>query len=92
MDRVKSFFEIKTQKQFEDFAISTFFQQYRNNSIYKRYCDLIDINLNNVRNLQEIPYLPIIFFKKKKLSHLEVNQNYFLILAEQLLIIYQLII
>ena len=68
MDRVKSFFEIKTQKQFEDFAISTFFQQYRNNSIYKRYCDLIDINLNNVRNLQEIPYLPIIFFKKKKIK------------------------
>ncbi len=48
-------------------AFETFRFQYQNNSIYKLFCDHLQRNPKNVHTLQEIPYLPIEFFKSKQI-------------------------
>ena len=41
MKKNAKFFEIKTNKEFNDFAMKTFNFQYRSNWIYKKYCDFV---------------------------------------------------
>ena len=77
MEKSKKFFEIETIEEFNNFAIKTFIFQYRNNFIYKKYCDLIGYNLNNIHHVEEIPYLPIIFFKKKKIKSFKGKSKLF---------------
>lgn len=73
----KNIFKIKTPQEFNDFAMTTFVYQYKHNVIYKRYCDLIDINLSTVRYFEEIPFLPIIFFKKNKVKSFKGKSKLF---------------
>ena len=77
MKKFKDFFEIKTKDEFNYFAMKTFTFQYRNNLIYKKYCDLIGFNLDNVFSIKDIPYLPIILFKKKKIKSFMGNSKLF---------------
>ena len=71
------FFEIRNNEEFNDFAIRTFIFQYRNNSIYKKYCDSIGRNLDYVSSIKDIPYLPIICFKKSKIKSFKGNSKLF---------------
>ena len=77
MKKSGNFFEIKTNKEFNDFALKTFIFQYRNNLIYKKYCDLIGSNLDSVSCVNDIPYLPIIFFKKNKIKSFKGKSKLF---------------
>lgn len=54
----------ESQSNFETKAIKTFEFQYRNNIVYKSYCDLI--LKKKVSNIYDIPFLPIKFFKSHK--------------------------
>tara|TARA_B100000767_G_scaffold275787_2_gene315639 strand:+ start:12694 stop:13623 length:930 start_codon:yes stop_codon:yes gene_type:complete len=45
------------------FTIQTFFFQYENNAIYRSYCDLINFSKADVSSIEQIPFLPIQFFK-----------------------------
>jgi phenylacetate-coenzyme A ligase PaaK-like adenylate-forming protein len=56
-------FTISNQKQFEKIALKTFRFQYENNLVYKEFCDLLQTNISQVKSLQQIPFLPIQFFK-----------------------------
>lgn len=56
-------FTISTQKQFEKIALKTFRFQYENNLVYKEFCDLLKTNVSKVKSLEQIPFLPIQFFK-----------------------------
>ena len=77
MKKIKSFFDIRNKDEFNDFAMKTFIFQYRSNLIYKKYCDLIGINLESVSNINDIPYLPIIFFKNNKVKSFKGNSKLF---------------
>lgn len=48
---------------FEVVATEVFHYQYRNNRLYKQFCDLIGRSPDNVREVSQIPFLPISFFK-----------------------------
>lgn len=37
--------------------------QYENNKVYKEFCDLLKTDVQKVKSLQQIPFLPIQFFK-----------------------------
>lgn len=37
--------------------------QYENNSVYREFCDFLDTDTQKVKSLQQIPFLPIQFFK-----------------------------
>lgn len=56
-------FAISSQKQFEKIALKVFRFQYENNLVYQEFCDFLKIDGQKVKSLQQIPFLPIQFFK-----------------------------
>jgi phenylacetate-coenzyme A ligase PaaK-like adenylate-forming protein len=56
-------FTIANQKQFEKIALKVFRFQYENNSVYRDFCDFLKVEKSSVKSLQQIPFLPIQFFK-----------------------------
>lgn len=49
--------------QFDELALQTFAYQYRNNTIYAQYADAVGKAPQKVSNMEDIPFLPIRFFK-----------------------------
>jgi phenylacetate-coenzyme A ligase PaaK-like adenylate-forming protein len=64
-------FTISSQKQFEKIALKVFRYQYENNLVYKEFCDFMKTDVQKVKSLEQIPFLPIQFFK----SHKVVSSN-----------------
>ncbi len=58
-----SIFEITTEAQFTAAAIETFQFQYKNVAVYRTFCDFLNVDPSRVKNIKEIPFLPIQFFK-----------------------------
>jgi hypothetical protein len=48
---------------FIDLALEIFQFQYRHNSIYRTYVDMLKFNTQKINSLGDIPFLPIRFFK-----------------------------
>ncbi|MGV3766380.1 MAG: acyl transferase [Chitinophagaceae bacterium] len=65
-------FDAKTWKNdasyFNEHAVRLFHYQYANNKIYREYVDLLKIPAGKLRQWQEIPFLPISFFKSHPLQ------------------------
>jgi phenylacetate-coenzyme A ligase PaaK-like adenylate-forming protein len=59
-------FSISSQKQFEKIALKTFRFQYENNLVYREFCDFLKTDVQRVKSLEQIPFLPIQFFKSHK--------------------------
>ncbi|MFT4600813.1 MAG: phenylacetate-coenzyme A ligase PaaK-like adenylate-forming protein [Arenicella sp.] len=60
---IKQIFSISSDDQFEEMALAIFKFQYQNNKVYKKYCDLSQRNLEDIKCLADIPFMPISFFK-----------------------------
>ena len=56
-------FNIKTEQAFNTLAIETFNYQFSHNLIYKQFCKHLKINPLLVKTINDIPFLPIEFFK-----------------------------
>lgn len=56
-------FTISSQKQFEKIALKVFRFQYENNSVYREFCDFLKTDIQKVKMISQIPFLPIQFFK-----------------------------
>ena len=56
-------FTISSQKQFEKIALKIFRFQYENNTVYREFCEFLKTEKGSVKSLQQIPFLPIQFFK-----------------------------
>ncbi|MEZ0131825.1 acyl transferase, partial [Flavobacterium sp. LBUM151] len=56
-------FTISSQKQFEKIALKVFRFQHENNQVYRDFCDFLKVNPQQVKSLEQIPFLPIQFFK-----------------------------
>ncbi len=50
-------------QDFESHALATFRFQYHYNTIYKNYTDALRIDIDTVHHIEQIPFLPIRFFK-----------------------------
>ncbi len=72
MITLQDIFTIGSQKQFEKLALKVFRYQHENNLVYREFCDLMKIEVYKVKSLQQIPFLPIQFFKSHKVVS---NQN-----------------
>ena len=71
-------FTISSAKQFEKIALKVFRYQYENNAIYREFCDLLKTDKGAVKSLEQIPFLPIQFFKSHEvLSSSEPVQKTF---------------
>ncbi len=59
-------FSISNKKQFEKLALKIFRFQHENNLVYRQFCDLRKIEVQKIKSLEQIPFLPIQFFKSHK--------------------------
>jgi len=59
-------FKIKNKNEFENLALKIFEYQIENNKIYKKYASLV-LKGKYPKSIQEIPFLPISFFKSEKI-------------------------
>lgn len=60
-------FNITTQAQFKAAALHTFRFQYANNQVYRTFCQHLNTIPEKVRELADIPFVPIEFFKNNRL-------------------------
>lgn len=56
-------FTISNQKQFEKIALKVFRYQHENNLVYREFCEFLNVEKGSVKSIQQIPFLPIQFFK-----------------------------
>ncbi len=55
-------------QNFEALALEIFNFQYDNNILYKQYVNQLQIDRSKINTLEKIPFLPIQFFKNKKIT------------------------
>jgi phenylacetate-coenzyme A ligase PaaK-like adenylate-forming protein len=55
-----------TAENFEAVALQVFRFQYENNPVYRQYVDLLKRNVESIQHIQQIPFLPVSFFKTHK--------------------------
>jgi len=61
-----SIFSIKNSQEFSSSALEVFNYQYRNNMVYHEFCDFLGIAASKVKRIEDIPFLPIEFFRTKQ--------------------------
>jgi len=69
----KEYLVSTTAENFEERALALFQYQYQHVPIYRSYVDLV--KRNNPRSLEEIPFLPISFFKTEQIVDQEAKKN-----------------
>lgn len=63
----KGLFDIKSEAQFKTAAFEVFKHQFENNKTYRSFCDLLNIHPADIQSIEQIPFLPIQFFKSRKI-------------------------
>jgi phenylacetate-coenzyme A ligase PaaK-like adenylate-forming protein len=63
MVNTKNIFNIKTEQEFSTMALQIFKHQFKNNKVYRSFCDLLYKHSSDVKRVEDIPFLPIQFFK-----------------------------
>jgi len=64
-----------TPYQFDEIAIELFHFQYKSNTIYRQWVDLLGIDISKVDSVCKIPFLPISFFKSHTIKSLDWNEE-----------------
>ncbi len=59
-------FNITGPQDFLAIALDTFRHQYYHNEVYQQFCNFLGKDISQVKRLRDIPFLPIEFFKTKK--------------------------
>ncbi len=62
----QAIFSIKNNKEFIKTTLKVFRFQYENNRVYRRFCDLLEVEASDIKTLEAIPFLPIEFFKSEQ--------------------------
>ena len=71
-------FNIQTTEAFNNVALKVFKHQFENNNVYRSFCDLLYIHPTDVKKIEDIPFLPIQFFKSHSIlsSRNEVEETF----------------
>ncbi len=60
-------FKINSEESFMETTLEVFHYQYENNSLYRRFTDLLGVDPGSVDSLNKIPFLPVEFFKNHRI-------------------------
>ncbi|NCP61310.1 MAG: acyl transferase [Flavobacteriales bacterium] len=63
MINTQAIFNIQSEQEFNTMALDIFNYQFKNNNVYRSFCDLLYKHPCDVKTIQDIPFLPIQFFK-----------------------------
>jgi len=69
---VSSIFNINSPAEFRQVALDVFYFQAQTNKVYSKYLSGLRVVPNNVTEIEQIPFLPIEFFK----SHTVISEKY----------------
>ncbi len=64
-------FNIESDADFNARALDVFRFQFKNNSVYRSFCDLLYRHPSEVKQISDIPFLPIQFFKTHRVLSTE---------------------
>ncbi len=64
---VNKIFQISSPAEFKKIALDVFKFQHQNNQIYQTFCNSLRKNPEAVSQIEEIPFMPISFFKNHKI-------------------------
>ena len=67
MHNFEKIFDIKNHSEFKKQCLDIYNFQYENNKVYQNYCNMICEDPTDVNEINKIPFLPISFFKTKKI-------------------------
>ena len=74
----KEIFNIQSRQEFDQLALDVFKYQFENNTVYRSFCDLLYVHPSDVKTVEQIPFLPIQFFKSHQIvSSLDEVQETF---------------
>lgn len=59
----KEIFDIKNDSEFEFHALRIFNLQHENCTVYRQFCDALNVEAAKIKSLRDIPFLPVEFFK-----------------------------
>lgn len=62
----EAIFNIQSEEEFNELALTVFKHQFRNNKVYRSFCDLLNVHPSDVTKIEEIPFLPIQLFKTRQ--------------------------
>lgn len=63
MNLDKDWYDYVNQHNFDDLALQVFHYQAQNNDLYRQFCQLVRPNFLSISKIEDIPFLPIHFFK-----------------------------
>ncbi|MBT8272357.1 MAG: acyl transferase [Bacteroidia bacterium] len=63
MIKTSDIFNISSEEQFNTLALDVFNFQFEHNKVYRSFCDLLYKNPSDINRVEDIPFLPIQFFK-----------------------------
>ncbi len=69
----KNIFRIKNPEEFKELALSLFKIQAANVPVYNKFISYLKIDPDNVKSLEDIPFLPAGLFKSNKIIHKEFD-------------------
>ncbi len=75
MNLEKKIFAISSPEEFNAVALEVFQFQYKNVKVYREFCDLLKLDLTTINKVQDIPFLPISFFKSHKIITESFNSD-----------------
>ena len=71
----EAIFQISNEKEYEALALQVFRYQYEHVSVYQEFCKHLKISKKSVQSLEDIPFLPIQFFKSHEILSNEKNHD-----------------
>ncbi|APZ45782.1 acyl transferase [Polaribacter reichenbachii] len=63
----ESIFNINNEQDFTKTALAVFKHQFKNNKVYRSFCDLLYKHPSDITKIEDIPFLPIQFFKSREI-------------------------
>ncbi len=60
---INRIFNIGNEIEFEELSLKVFHFQHENNKVYNTWCKLMKVEPSQVKSINQIPFLPISFFK-----------------------------
>ena len=77
MHNFEKIFNIQNHMDFKKQCLHIYHFQYQNNYVYQNYCNMICENPININEINKIPFLPISFFKTKKILSVDKFEKVF---------------
>ena len=74
--QISAIFNLSTELEFNNLALSVFKFQYQNNKVYKAFTDSLNIKVEAIKQYSQIPFLPIEFFKTQDIICNEKKEDF----------------